>query len=425
MRVLLVMPSIRERATLYERLLMKLTAWAPLTLHQIAACTPAKHEVVIIDENYRNVDFSGDYDIVGISAMTATAPRAYRIADEFRARGIPVVLGGYHPTAMPQEAKQHADAVVMGEAEGVWFELLKDAERGMLKPFYTGFSNHLVSPLKNSGTILGYVEASRGCMNRCAFCAISGSPMGRFRKKPVDMVVREIESMKNKGFVFFDSSMTMDIDYTKELFRRIRHAGKRFACFGNAAVLARDDDLLEIAHEAGCVAWAVGFESVSQHAMDSIGKKSNRVEEYGMVVKKVNEHGMALVGSFVFGFDDDTPDIFDTTMNLVYKWNMDSIAVNILTPLPGTPLFNSMEKEGRLITKDWSKYDLYHVVHRPAILTPDEIYEGVEHLVAEFFSAGEIMKRLLGKHFDFVTRSALAYHLCSSKLGYRLLLQHG
>ncbi|MCD6481261.1 MAG: B12-binding domain-containing radical SAM protein [Thermoplasmata archaeon] len=418
MKILLVMPSIKERVTLYDRIFMKFTMWEPLTLRQIAACTPEKHDVTLINENHRHIRFSGDYDLVGISSMTATAPRAYKIADEFRARGVKVVLGGYHPTAMPEEAKQHADAVVIGEAEEVWPQVIKDVEKGKLRDFYRGTSKRIASPISNNGALFGYVEASRGCVNKCDFCAIASTPMGKYRKKSIDAVVQEIESMKNRGFVFYDSSLTIDIEYTKELFRRIKETGKRFACFGNANVLARDDELLSLAYDAGCVAWAVGFESVSQESMINVNKKSNRVEEYGKVIRKVNEHGMALIGSFVFGFDYDPPDIFDTTLKFFQEWNIDSVGVNILTPLPGTPLFDEMKRENRILTRDWSKYDFYHVVHKPRLLSPAELYEGVRKITREFFSAEKILKRLLGKRFGFITRMALAHHLLSSKIGY-------
>jgi len=418
MKILLVMPSIKERVTLYDRFLMKFTMWESLTLRQIAACTPEKHDVTLINENHHHIRFSGDYDLVGISSMTATAPRAYEIADEFRAKGVKVVLGGYHPTAMPEEAKQHADAVVMGEAEEVWPQLLKDVEKGKLKPFYKGVSRDIISPISNEGTIFGYVEASRGCINKCSFCAISSSLMGKYRKKSIERVVKEVESLKNKGFVFYDSSLTIDVNYTKELFRRIKDTGKKFACFGNANVLARNDELLSLAYDAGCVAWAVGFESLSQASMEMVRKKSNRVREYGRVVKKVNEYGMALIGSFVFGFEDDSPEIFDDTLDFLSRYDVDSIGANILTPLPGTPLFHKMEEEKRIMTRDWSKYDFYHVVYIPNLISPQQLYEGTKRVAEEFFSTEKIIKRLLGKKFDFVVKMAIAHHLFSSKIGY-------
>jgi radical SAM superfamily enzyme YgiQ (UPF0313 family) len=424
MKILLIMPSIKPRASLYERLVMKLTMWSSLTLQQIAALTDDKHEVAIVDENHEKIKYDGNYDLVAISAFTCIAPRAYEIADRFREKGVKVVLGGYHPTALPIEAKQHADAVVIGEAEGVWQQVLKDAENNKLKAFYKSEpvdGTLIISPVKNNNfSLVEGVEATRGCIYKCNFCAISNSPIGcKFRKKPIERVIKEIESLKCKGFVFYDSSLTLDVNYTKELFRRLRTLNKKFACFGNANILAKDDELLKLAYEAGCVAWAVGFETISQNTIKDIGKKSNRVEEYARVIRKVNDYGMALISSFVFGFDNDTKDVFDATLDMLYKWNIDSIGINILTPFPGTPLFNQLDKENRILTKDWSKYDLYHVVHKPKRLTPDEIYDGINKLIKNFFSFSNIAKKILGKKFDLVTRASLVYHLISSRIVYR------
>ncbi len=241
----------------------------------------------------------------------------------------------------------------------------------------------------------------------------------KFRKKPIERVIKEIESLKCKGFVFYDSSLTLDVNYTKELFRRLRALDKKFACFGNTNILAKDDELLKLAYEAGCVAWAVGFETISQNTIKDIGKKSNRVEEYARVIRKVNDYGMALIGSFVFGFDNDTKDVFDATLDMLYKWNIDSIGINILTPFPGTPLFNRLDKENRILTKDWSKYDLYHVVHKPKKLTHDEIYDGINKLIKNFFSFSNIAKKILGKKFDLVTRASISYHLITSRIVYK------
>ncbi|HEC88504.1 MAG TPA: B12-binding domain-containing radical SAM protein [Thermoplasmata archaeon] len=428
MRILLIMPSIKPDANLYEKLIMKLTMWSPLTLYCIASLTDERHELTIIDENYRRIKYSSSYDIVAISTFTSTAPHAYEIADEFRARGVKVVLGGYHPTALPYEAKKHADAVLIGEAEDTWKKILEDAERDELKPFYISPANNSFisspSPNYNGFFVMRGVEATRGCIYKCNFCSISNSLMGcKFRKKPVEIVVKEIESIKCKGFVFYDSSLTLDIDYTKELFRKITHLNKKFACFGNADALLRDEELLELSYNAGCVAWAVGFETVSPNTLKKIGKKSNRIEEYGEIVKKINDYGMALIGSFVFGFDDDTSNTFNHTLNMLYRWNIDSVGVNILTPFPGTPLFKKLENEKRILTKDWSKYDLYHVVFQPKKLTPQQIYDGINEIIENFFSLKNIIKKFFGKNFRIVTKSALLYHLLSSKIVYRICFE--
>ncbi len=427
MKILLIQPAIKSKACLYEKLMMRFTLWSPLTLGQIAAITGKEHTVIIVDENYENINYNGKYDLVGVSAFTSTAPRAYKIADAFRDRDIPVVLGGYHPSVLPEEAKQHADTVVIGEAEGVWKSLLEDIEKDNLQPFYISYpvDAELIPPPLGSKnySFLPFrgIEATRGCPYKCNFCAISNSPLGyKFRMKPIEKVIKEIESLTCRGFIFYDSSMTVNTAYTKSLFKKMRGLGKKFACFGNVDVLGKDEELLKLASDAGCLAWATGFESVSQDTVNTIGKKSNKVTEYSKIIKKINDYGMVTIGSFIFGFDTDGPDVFDVTLDMVYDCGVDSIGANILTPFPGTPLFDKLEKENRILTRDWLKYNLYNVVFKPKLLSPSELYEGTYRVLKEFFSFSRIMKKILGnKNFSFITSKALSLHLITSRIIYK------
>lgn len=419
LKILLVMPSIRERRSLYDKLLMRATMWKPITLYQIASLSKGKAKIV--DENYEEISYEkyGDYDIAGISAMTATAKIAYKIADELREYGVKVILGGYHPTAMPLEAKKHADSVVIGNAEGVWNHILHDVSTKKLKQFYFSPSiNKIPSPLKQPGNFIYGIEATRGCPYRCKFCAISNTPIGaRYIKKPVEQVIKEIE-MTGKNFIFYDSSLTINTNYTKELFKRIAPLNKRFACFGNINVLAKDEELLRLAGEAGCLAWAVGMESVEQSTLNKVEKRNN-VRIYRDAVRKVREHGMGIIASLVFGFDGDDAGIFERTYDMICDMDIDSVGVNILTPFPGTPLFDEMEMEGRIITHDWDKYDLYHVVFKPLKMLPEELQEGVKWFADQFFSYSNIARKLLRGNMKLITRAALMHHLITSRLVYR------
>ncbi|MCD6512591.1 MAG: B12-binding domain-containing radical SAM protein [Thermoplasmata archaeon] len=422
LRILLVMPSIRKKRNLYDSLLMKATMWKPITLYQIAALSHGR--VKIVDENYENVDYSkySDHDIAGISALTATAKRAYEIADELRGHGIKVVLGGYHPTALPQEAKEYADSVVIGNAEGVWKNVLHDALLGKLKSFYfSPYIENIPSPSMQPGSIIQGIEATRGCPYRCKFCAISNTPIGgRYIKKPIEQVVKEIERV-GKYFIFYDSSLTINTKYTKELFREIAPLNKKFACFGNINTLARDKELLKLASEAGCLAWAVGMESVEQSTLDEVGK-ANNVRLYREAVRKVKEYGMGIIASIVFGFDGDDEKIFERTYDMLCDIDVDSMGVNILTPFPGTPLFDEMKMEGRILTYNWDKYDLYHVVFMPSKMSPETLLEGTKWIANQFFKYSNIARRLFRGNMSLITRGALMHHLITSRLVYRNVL---
>jgi len=383
-----------------------------LSLGQLAALTPDGYQIDVVDEYYHgNIDFSKAYDLVAISSITLHVQRSYDVADEFRKRGIPVVLGGYHPSALPDEAIQHADAVVVGEAELTWPKLLKDFERGTMKSFYyqrEPIDSKLIPPIKRGQELDFYctgVQATRGCPHRCRFCSVQNIEGGDIRKRSVEYVINEIKSMSN-NFFFADASLTIDPDYTKALFMELEKLNKHFECFGNINILSKDDELLRLSKNAGCNSWWIGFESVSQQSLDSVGKTSNRVEHYSAAIKKIRDYGITVKGLFVFGFDYDKLDIFDKTLNLLYEWDVDHAAFLILTPCPGTPLFNKLEKEGRILTKDWSKYDFGHVVFEPKNMSKDELWDGTRSIAKEFFSFSNIMRRIFVNNKDFYSFSS-------------------
>ncbi len=399
MKILLVFPAIEHGMTTYRdrHSWRKIISGYPIiTLPHLAAITPSKHSVKIVNENYENIDFDEDFDVVGITCYTMTAPRVYKIADEFRKRGKTVILGGYHPTAMPEEAKQHADSVIMGMAEANWPIALEDFEKGKLKSIYErdhNFDISKVPPLRRdlikSNPFLGAIQTTRGCSNQCEFCAISSFCGNVVKQRPIKDVVDEIKKMPNKMFIFHDPHLTLHRKYAQELFKEMirQKVHKGWVANGTTNILRNvDEEFLNLARKSGCVEWFVGFESVSQEALNNIKKNHNKVEDFKKMIKRVHDYGMTIQGGIIFGFDEDKNDIFDTTLETINDWELDVLEVNILTPYPGTPLFERLNKEGRILTRDWSKYNQVDVVFQPKNMTVEELYNGAKKVAKEFYS---------------------------------------
>jgi radical SAM superfamily enzyme YgiQ (UPF0313 family) len=387
--------SLSNVLTSFDRSFLYSFSFVPtvITARQLAAVTPETHSVDILEGN-KTIDVNTTYDVVHINFKTALAPQAYKVADAFRQKGRTVVLSGYHPTALPEEAKQHADSVIVGDAVTLWPSVIKDLEEQNLQPFYklTEHRSTLVLPSTQSVHMKGLqltnsIEATRGCPQKCDFCQDANVRDGAvFRARPIDDVIKEIQSLQQKIFFFTDFSLTIDVSYTKELFRRMHGLGKKFVCGGNVDVLAEDDELLRLSHDAGCIEWISGFETFSQQSLVGAHKKSNIVEEYIYAVKKIHRYHMAVFGTFVLGFDEDTPDIFSTMQSQIGKLGFDAVNFAILTPYPGTPLFQRLDKEDRILTIDWGKYNRKNVVFTPKNMTKEELEAGFQHITRKFSS---------------------------------------
>jgi radical SAM superfamily enzyme YgiQ (UPF0313 family) len=384
-----------------KTLLTSFSILPTLYARQLATITPKKHSVTILTERYSKIDFDKKYDIVNINYTTSTSPRAYQIADEFRKKGTTVVLSGLHASAVPDEAKKHADSVLLGRGELNWLKLLEDFEKKDLKPIYQPINYDKSTKIPPTNVILpgfvitGAIEATRGCPYRCDFCPEGNIPgAGKFYSRPVDEVISEIKSIPQKTIMFYDTSLTIDPNYSKSLFKKMKGMHKRFFCNGNSNVLANDKELVRLSREAGCISWLIGFESISQQTIDSIGKKTNKIEEYSLTVKNIHNNGMAVIGDFMFGFDNDTPDVFNKTLKMIKKLQIDIADFCILTPFPGTPIYQKLEKENRILTKDWSKYTLKNVVFNPKNMTPDELLLGTRKMYYEFYSKLYTGKRI-------------------------------
>ncbi|MCX6667990.1 MAG: radical SAM protein [Euryarchaeota archaeon] len=395
-KILFIFPHVKVSGSI----LYTLTTYPSLTLKQLAAITPNKYSIELVDERCKKINFNGSYDLVGISCLTYNAPRAYEVADKFRRRGVPVVLGGYHPSALPEEAKQHADAVVIGEAEYSLPELLMDLEKGGLKPFYRPkkfidpneipSANHQI---RVDNAFMESVQATRGCPNQCQFCAIKEIEGCILRSRPIKNVIEEIKSIKKKHLFFADASLTINPSYSKLLFGEMKELNKKFDCCGNINILTKDDDFLKLASDAGCELIQVGFESISQKSIDDINKKTNKVEDYARAIRKIKDHNIMVMGLFIFGFDMDAPDIFTKTLDAIHQWNIDRAFFFILTPYPGTPIFDKLDGAGRILTKDWSKYTQMQVVFKPKNMSIDYLYNGAQGLMEDFHSLSNSLRR--------------------------------
>jgi len=386
----------------FDKTILTLFSILPtLYARKIAAITPKKHNVTVVNERYSKIDFDETYDIVHINFTTSTAPRAYEISKKFREKGVTVVLSGLHASALPQEAKQNADSVLLGWGEINWLRLLEDFEKNRLKSVYDSekYNGSVILPptdVKLPGFVIsGAIEATRGCPYKCYFCPEISIPGGsQYYTRPVEDVVAEIKALPQKIFNFYDLSLTINPNYTKSLFRKMKGLRKHFSCNGNVDVLAHDLELVKLSKEAGCVSWLVGFESISQKTLGDVGKGINKVEEFRQAVKNIHDNGMIVVGSFMFGFDTDTKNVFDETLKMIKDLEIDIVDFCILTPFPGTPIFERFDKENRLLTKDWSMYKS-NVVFKPKNMTPDELLQGVRKMYKDFYSTSYNVRRVV------------------------------
>ena len=402
MKVLLIAPASGNWHQVGQQRVFggKTFRFSLLSLLTLAAETPEETNVRIVDEQIEAIPWNEHFDLVGITCMTAAAPRAYRIADRFRNRGVPVVLGGMHPTFLPDEALRHADAVCVGEAEGVWQRILDDARRRTLSGVYRGDGLHSLEGLRlpprsllNAGSYgtVQSVQATRGCPNRCSFCSVSAFHQGSLRCRPVREVVEEVDGLPGRFFMFIDDSLTADRDYALELFAAMEPLGRIWISQSTIAI-ADDDELLQAAARAGCIGLFVGLESFTESSLLTVDKGFNRVEEYRERVATLHANGIGVEAGIVFGFDTDDPDVFRSTLDHLDRIGIDAIQASILTPLPGTALYRRMAS--RIEEHDWSRYDFHHAVFRPALMTAAQLQAGHDWVTREFYRPRRIAKRL-------------------------------
>ncbi len=400
MRILLIAPaSGRWRGLGRKRVFNgKTFRFSMLSLLSVAALTPQAHRVTLIDEQIDDIPWDDPFDLVGITVMTATAPRSYEIGRRFRERGIPVVLGGFHPTFNIPEALRHADAVVAGPAGEAWDALLRDAEAGALKPLYRGnpdreipfaLPRHL---LKRSRYVsIQTCSATLGCRNRCSFCSITAFYGGRRYQRAITDIVDHLRGFDDTFFMFIDDNLTQDREYALRLFDAIAPLGKKWATQASIEI-ADDPQLLRSMHRAGCVGVFVGLESFSEHALCSQHKTLKSPQLYKEAVRTLHRHGIVVEAGLIFGFDTDGPGVFEDTLKMLDEIGIDAMQASILTPLPGTPLFEDMR--GRIVDLNWEHYDYKWAVFEPACMSREDLRGGLEWINKRFYSPWRIARRV-------------------------------
>jgi radical SAM superfamily enzyme YgiQ (UPF0313 family) len=379
-----------------------------LSLAALAAVTPTGWEIALCDENIEKLDFVCDADLVAITAMTPQAPRAYEIADGFRARGKTVVMGGFHASNLPDEALLHVDSVVVGEGEMVWPKLLEDFKRGELKDRYhskklldMGVIPHARREIFQGKRYLltNTLQTTRGCPFDCEFCSVTAFYGRKYRERPIDQVLAELETLrKNNSFAFFvDDNLVADRAYALSLFRGM--AGMGFKWLSHAPIdFAADPELLRAAGDSGCVGMFVGFESLNQEILGRIGKVTNRANLYLDYARAFRDNGIGILGSFVLGCDGDTPDCFPALLRFCEEARLEAAIFPLLTPYPGTRVRSRLEAEGRITSNAWEDYDMEHVTFIPKGMSAEELQAGYDWLNGSFYSFSSMFRRIFKAH---------------------------
>jgi radical SAM superfamily enzyme YgiQ (UPF0313 family) len=404
MRALLIVPGWPP-SNLWGQIQFK---FPPLSILALASSTPEDAEVSVLDENLEEINFEIPADLIGITVMTPQAIRAYQIADEFRRRGKTVVLGGFHVSHLFEEALFHADAVVVGEGDRVWQQVIGDFNDSKLNKIY--WDDHPVSlseikiPRRDLVKKKGYlfsntIQATRGCPFQCEFCSVSSFFGRSYRTRPIPLVIEELDALRRESVFLFlvDDNLVGNRTYAKNLFQEMVPLQFKWASHAPLGVV-NDEELLELASKSGCVALFIGFESLTPENLSMMKKPSNLRISPIEAVKKFHDHGIGVLASFILGYDHDTPDSFKRILDFCHQAKIDGALFPILTPYPGTVLRERLKSEGRILTDRWDLYDMEHVTFVPKGMSPEKLQEGFEWLNSSFLSWRSIFRRLFKIH---------------------------
>lgn len=409
---------------------IRATAFPPLNLPYIAAVTPQNYHIEILDENIEPFEFR-KADIVGITAYTASVYRAYQFSQIYRKKGIPTIMGGIHVSMMPKEALDYCSTIVRGEAENIWPKVLEDFEAGELKEQYEGSwasLEFLPFPrrdiLRNSYYQWGSIQTSRGCPMNCTFCSVTAFNGRRFRRRSIDSVIEELEQIPQKKVMITDDNIIgygeEDLKWTRAFFTRILEKGIKKIFFAQSSILlGEDSELIRLASKAGLKIVCIGMESINPKTLKSYKKNINldRLQQnrYIELVNKIRKGGIAFLGAFVIGSDEDNLSSFHCTLKFIKSSHIDVLQVTKPTPLPGTQLWESLQKENRILNQDfpkaWDDYRLTKMVFIPALISIEDVYMGFTYLRKAFYSFWQTIKRTLSTFFatKSLTTTVIAY----------------
>ena len=415
MRLYLINPSnsLVSIVQVKENRWNRYRVWKPLSLMVLAGLTPPEWEITIVDENLGLPDYPAmpRPDLVGITAFTSQANRAYEVATHFRRLGVPVVMGGIHATMCRDEVMRRVDSVVTGEAEGIWPQVLEDARHGSLKRWYNGGLAEMndVPPARHDllagRYAFGAIQTTRGCPLNCSFCSVTAFNGARYRQRPIPDVVREFQSIREKRVLVVDDNLIGtrpgQIARAKDMFRAMAQAKLRKEWVAQATInFADDEELLALAAKAGCRGVFIGFESPTPEGLRELGKKFNLLKgrDFLASVRRIQRHGILVVGSFIIGLDVDGPGIGRRIAEVASQYHVDSLNVLFLTPLPGTRLWDQMKAEGRIaldsFPEDWKYYTLTFPVARYKHLSLDGIIKEMISCDRRFYSMPRILHRV-------------------------------
>jgi radical SAM superfamily enzyme YgiQ (UPF0313 family) len=416
-------PLYRHRGGIWKKSLR----YMPLTLPTLASLIPEELDasVELIEEGIGVIPEKLDADLIGMTVITGTAKRAYELAGKFRASGKTVVLGGPHVTLIPEDAQPHADAIVVGYAEESWPQLLRDFAAGEMKARYNQraglelknlpFPRRDLLPAKRYLTT-NVFEATRGCVHNCDFCVVPAAWGRKPLQKPPEDVVADIRQHGARKALFVDLNIIADRDYAMRLFAAL--VPLRIKWYGlSTTLLGKEDELLDLAARSGCRGLLMGLESISPEALRQSRKGFNSPEDYKELVRKLHAHKIALQGCFVFGLDHDTPDIFQKTAEFAVEARIDLPRFAVVTPFPGTGLYQRLQSEGRILTSNWELYDGQHVVFEPKQMTIEQLQKGTERAWKIAYSYGSILRRITANPSGI----SLAV---TANLGYRFYAHH-